>query len=116
MIICPVNAGGDATSCASAEINDRGLGVSLTNAQDNVTRVFITEGSSTSFKGVTADGTSDNVTATQAITDTKSTTTPTFGEEAILITESGGFSSIMDTIIHKDNTYTLIAKDNGTLT
>ena len=116
VIIGPGNAGGDATSCASAEINDRSLGANVTNAQDNVTRVFISEGSSTSFEVVTADGTSDNVTATQAITDTKSTTsTPTFGEEATIIPEVDRFSRIMDTLIHKDNSDTLTAKDNGTL-
>ena len=87
VIICPGNTGGDATSCASIGINDRGLDANVTNAQDNVTRVFITEGSSTSFVVVTANGASDNVSATHAITDTKSTTTrPTFGEERILIT------------------------------
>ena len=65
---------------------------------------------------MTADGTSDNVTATQAITDTKSTTTtPTFGEEATIIPEVDRFSRIMDTLIHKDNSDTLTAKDNGTL-
>jgi|TARA_B110000495_G_scaffold3846_1_gene2871 hypothetical protein len=116
VIIGPGNAGGDATSCASAEINDRSLGANVTNAQDNVTRVFISEGSSTSFEVLTADGTSDNVTATQAITDTKSTTTtPTFGEEATIIPEVDRFSRIMDTLIHKDNSDTLTAKDNGTL-
>ena len=117
MIICPGNAGGDSTSYASVQPNERGLGANVTNAQDNVKRFFTTEGSSTLFEAVTADGTSDNVTATKTITDTKSTTTtPIFGEEAILITEADRFSSIMDTLIRKDNSYTLTAKDNGTLT
>ena len=117
VIICPGNVGGNTTSCASIEINGRVLGANVTKAQNNVTRVFITEGSSTSFEGVTADGTSDNVTATQAIMDTKSTTTPIFGEEAILITESDGFSSNMETFIKKRITHTsFITKDNVTLT
>ena len=116
VIICPGNAGGEATSCSSAEINDRGLVANVTNAQDNVTRVFITDGSSTSFEVVTAEWTSDNVTATQAIKDTKSTTTYTFGEEATIINEADSFSSIMDSVVHKDNTYTLTTKDNDTLT
>ena len=117
MIICPGNAGGEAKSCASTMINDRSLGANVTNAQDNVTRVCISEGSSTSFEVVTADGTSENVTATQAITDTKSTTTtPTFGEEETIITEVDRFSNIMDTLIHKDNTHTITAKDNDTFT
>ena len=117
LIVCPRNEVGAATSCANAALNDRGFGATITNALDNVTRVFITPGASTSFEVVTADGSSDNVTATQAITDTKSTTTaPTFGTASTVVTEATGFSAIMDTGIHGSTLYTLTAKDNGTLT
>jgi hypothetical protein len=118
LIICPGNEAGDATSCASAAINDRGLGKLLSDTTDNVTRVFITSGSSTSFELVTADnvGTTDNVTATQAITDTKSTTTAiTLGTASTLVTEATGFSAVMDSVVRGSTAYTLTAKDNGTL-
>jgi hypothetical protein len=118
LIICPGNEAGDATSCASSAINDRGLGAVVTWAIDNVTRVFITPGASTSFEVVTADGSSDNVTATQAVTDTKSTTagSTTFGTASTVVTEATGFSAVMDSLIHGSTLYTLTAKDNGTLT
>jgi hypothetical protein len=119
LIICPGNEAGDATSCASAAINDRGFGKLLSDTTDNVTRVFITPGATTSFELVTADnvGTADNVTATQAITDTKSTTTAvTLGTALTVVTEATGFSPVMDSLIHGSTLYTLTAKDNGTLT
>jgi hypothetical protein len=65
LIVCPGNEAGDATSCASGPINDRGMGVAYVLATDNVTRVFINQDSTQSFAVVTADGSSDNVTATQ---------------------------------------------------
>lgn len=118
LIVCPGNEAGDATSCASAAINDRGFGALYANATDNVTRVFINVDSTQSFALVTADGSSDNVTATQPLTDTKSTTTAiTLGTALTMVTETPtGFSAIMDTVQHGTTLYVLTAKDNGTLT
>ena len=114
LIICPGNEAGDATSCASAAINDRGLGALVSDITDNVTRVFINY--TTAFTLITADSI-DNVTATQVITDTKSTTTsPTLGTASTVVTEATGFSAVMDSVIYGSTLYTLTAKDNGTLT
>jgi len=129
LIVCPGNEAGDATTCASAAINDRGLGAlyASVGALDNVTRVFIDVDNSSAgnFALITADGigaatadaASDNVTATQAITHTKSTTTlPTLGTASTKLTESAGFTGIMDSVQNGSTLYILTAKDNGTLT
>ena len=140
--VCPGNEAGDATTCASLSLGDRGLGSAMapsaaevagTTTFDNVTRVIIVQGTTAgTFDLVTGDGTAsgvtagdDNVTAYQPITDTKNTFTPVaLGTAVTVATESvvvaakplAGFrSGIMDSDLLGSTLYTLTSKDNGTL-
>jgi hypothetical protein len=53
VMFCPGNEAGDATSCASGVILDRGFGALGTWATDNVTRVFIDQDAKNSPSAVT---------------------------------------------------------------
>ena len=117
IIVCKGNEAGDATGsgCASAALNDRGWGERFSDTTDNVSRIFLIQSGTDSFAVVVADD-DDNVTAVQAVTDTKSNTTaPTLGSASSAITESTDFSPDRDATVFNSKTYVLSGKDNGTL-
>jgi len=111
MIICPGNEAGDATSCASSDLGDRGWGARYADTTDNVSRVFVHE-SSSSFTVTIADS-DDNVTAQQAITHSKGAT-PSLGTASGSVTQTS-YSAIGDSVVHGGKTYYLSGTDNGTL-
>ena len=112
MIICPGNEAGDATSCASADLGDRGWGARYADTTDNISRIFIHQDGTSGFS-VTISDSDDNVTAQQAVTHSKGAT-PSLGTASGSVTQTT-YSAISDSVVHSGKTYFLSKTDNGTL-
>jgi len=119
MIICPGNEGGDATSCASVDLGDRGAGAEY-ESTDNDSEVGIFNQSGTikyvvGSYGSVAGGGDDNITSVSTVTDSKGST-PSTGTATNISTPANG-TSVSDIESSSDTIYVLATtgSDNYTL-
>ena len=119
MIICPGNEAGDATSCASADLGDRGAGAEYAST-DNDSEVGIFNQSGTikyvvGSYGSVAGGGDDNITSVSTVTDSKGST-PSTGTATNISTPANG-TSVSDIESSSDTIYVLATtgSDNYTL-
>ena len=119
MIICPGNEAGDANSCASADLGDRGAGAEY-ESTDNDSEVGIFNQSGTikyvvGSYGSVAGGGDDNITSVSTVTDSKGST-PRTGTATSISTPANG-TSVSDIESSSDTIYVLATtgSDNYTL-